>query len=495
MISSYDTFMNMSNLREVIMHKNVVNSLKRMGTGSIGRFQYCTNLKGHPMCGINVTDMGSAYQNCYNITGSPVCGPNVFHMNSAYMGCYNLTGSPVCSDNVRGFRMTYFDCFRLTGSPVCGPNVTDMDRTYSSCRNLTGSPVCGPNVTRMIMSYENCYNLTGSPVCGDKVNDMSGAYANCYNLTGSPVCGDKVTNMECAYRNCPNVLTYDFSNMKGLPTITKSSFDISKDGCKIIMPIEIYGTWDDKSDWKSYESKMVLPTTEISVIDTNLVDCELSNNTQKTLSFRIFNLNGVEPNVTIIPVKSTVCSISDINVTKKNSIMSTISFNINALDLVDNTAINISITANDFNYKKTFNASVTDKPQPQYTVETVAGAQYGFKLNEAGYYESQNKGVNGSYAICKINIINKAGKNVYLDCINYGEKEYDYGILSNINTTLDLSNAADTANVKQSFKSVSSSDIQTVEYGAVDGFIYVKYIKDISTNIFNDSLQFKVRFE
>ena len=57
-------------------------------------------------------------------------------------------------------------------------------------------------------------------------------------------------------------------------------------------------------------------------------------------------------------------------------------------------------------------------------------------MNEAGYYESQNKGVNGSYAICKINIINKAGKNVYLDCINYGEKEYDYGVYYLILTQL-----------------------------------------------------------
>ena len=31
MISSYDTFMNMSNLREVIMHKNVVKFIKTYG--------------------------------------------------------------------------------------------------------------------------------------------------------------------------------------------------------------------------------------------------------------------------------------------------------------------------------------------------------------------------------------------------------------------------------------------------------------------------------
>ena len=113
MIWAYDTFANMSNIKEVIMGKKILNSLKRMGTDSIGRFQYCTNLKGHPMCGINVIDMGSAYKNCYNLTGSPVCGPNVVNMSLAYMGCYNLTGSPVCGDKVNGMSMTYFNCSNI----------------------------------------------------------------------------------------------------------------------------------------------------------------------------------------------------------------------------------------------------------------------------------------------------------------------------------------------------------------------------------------------
>ena len=76
------------------------------------------------------------------------------------------------------------------------------------------------------------------------------------------------------------------------------------------------------------------------------------------------------------------------------------------------------------------------------------------------------------------------------------EQNFDFGILSTINNTLELSTKEDKTNVQYSFKGKSNSnDIQTVEYGNVSGFIYIKYIKDGSGNTGNDSLQFKVRFE
>ena len=48
--------------------------------------------------------------------------------------------------------------------------------------------------------------------------------------------------------------------------------------------------------------------------------------------------------------------------------------------------------------------TIEEMPQNSYTVEVVEGAEYGFSLNENGYYESENAGVDYSYAICKIKI-------------------------------------------------------------------------------------------
>ena len=75
---------------------------------------------------------------------------------------------------------------------------------------------------------------------------------------------------------------------------------------------------------------------------------------------------------------------------------------------------------------------------------------------------------------------------------------YDYGILSRIDTTLTLSNAADSTNVQQSFSGMQSNSIQIVDYGipaAGEHYVYIKYRKDGSAYGGNDSLQFKIRFE
>ena len=137
-------------------------------------------------------------------------------------------------------------------------------------------------------------------------------------------------------------------------------------------------------------------------------------------------------------------------------------------------------------------------PESTYEVVAVENASYGFELNDNGYYESKNKWVSNSYAICQVNISNAIGRKVYFDCINSGESNYDFGILSKVNTALSLtSNEDNSSNYFKSFKGQSSQNVQTVEYtDAIDNcFIQVKYKKDSSGDEGNDTLQFKVRFE
>ena len=165
---------------------------------------------------------------------------------------------------------------------------------------------------------------------------------------------------------------------------------------------------------------------------------------------------------------------------------------------LQSTDITISVKVNDVTYTKTFTVNVVEVLPSSYEVHSISGVQYGFELNADGLYESQNKGKESTFALCKVTIYNPAGLNVFVDCINYAEQGFDYGILGNVDTVLESNKTADnTSKVKQTFKNSSSADIQTVEYGALetDSYIYIKYIKDGSSDKFNDSLQFKVRFE
>lgn len=144
----------------------------------------------------------------------------------------------------------------------------------------------------------------------------------------------------------------------------------------------------------------------------------------------------------------------------------------------------------------TFTVSVVETLTNTYTVEAVQDCR-GFELNDNDYYESQNKGMNNSFAICKVNLDFDLDGTMYIDCINYAESGYDYGILSKLDTTLTLSHSADSTNVYRNFKSSNSANVQTVTYEVPSGehFIYIKFIKDTSTNNNNDSLQFKIRIE
>lgn len=132
-------------------------------------------------------------------------------------------------------------------------------------------------------------------------------------------------------------------------------------------------------------------------------------------------------------------------------------------------------------------------------VSDVSGASYGFVMNDNGYYESNNKGVNSSAALCKVIFDTFGMYHLYIDCINYAETDYDYGLLSNLDTTLSTSTSADSSSkVFYNFKDKQSASVVTVDYGEIaagEHFIYIKFLKDSSQHNNNDSLQFKLRFE
>lgn len=130
-----------------------------------------------------------------------------------------------------------------------------------------------------------------------------------------------------------------------------------------------------------------------------------------------------------------------------------------------------------------------------YSVETASGASYGFKTNASGYYESENRNVGSSAAVCILTLTAVGSFDVTLDCISYGENNYDFGLISVKNGTLTTSYSEDTSGVLKSFKGLSSPDVQKVSLGTIKdetAKFYIKYKKDGSSNVGNDTLQFKV---
>lgn len=127
-------------------------------------------------------------------------------------------------------------------------------------------------------------------------------------------------------------------------------------------------------------------------------------------------------------------------------------------------------------------------------VAPVYDAQYGFALNRNGYYESQNKGVGSSCALCRVRFVANESCSIAFSVINYADSGYDYGLFGALDTALTKDINEDSG-VKKSYKNEHSANATSLVYEDIppgDHFIDVKFIKDSWGDGNNDSLQFKV---
>lgn len=139
--------------------------------------------------------------------------------------------------------------------------------------------------------------------------------------------------------------------------------------------------------------------------------------------------------------------------------------------------------------------------QGQGTYEVEERGSYGFALNSSGFYQSENKGVDKSAAVCRVNFSLPVAATITFTFINYAEAGYDFGVFGNIDTALNLNYyPADSSISDTSYKlacntsSHNTSAEQTLTYSMSAGehFIDVKYSKDDASAANNDTLQFKV---
>lgn len=131
---------------------------------------------------------------------------------------------------------------------------------------------------------------------------------------------------------------------------------------------------------------------------------------------------------------------------------------------------------------------------------------YGFTLNSnTGYYTSDNKGVNKSCSVCRINFNLPVSATVTFQYINYAEAAYDFGVFGNVDVALTTNyypaGSGGATISETSYKkacntsSDNTSSVQTLTYSNVSAgnhFIDVKYSKDDASAANNDTLQFKV---
>lgn len=138
-----------------------------------------------------------------------------------------------------------------------------------------------------------------------------------------------------------------------------------------------------------------------------------------------------------------------------------------------------------------------------YSVTNVGS--YGFNLNSStGYYTSNNKGVDKSAAVARVDFHVPVAATITFTYINYAEQGYDFGVFGNIDVALSnnyyAAGSSGATITDSSYKracntsAYNSSSAQTLTYdmSAGDHSIWVKFSKDDGSASNNDTLQFKV---
>lgn len=132
-------------------------------------------------------------------------------------------------------------------------------------------------------------------------------------------------------------------------------------------------------------------------------------------------------------------------------------------------------------------------PSVSYSVQSVTGSQYAFELNSDGFYENTNQS-SLTYAMCKI-IFTGIEENLILQCINKGEANSNYGLISKLDTMLSNEFNDDPEKIFKSFEDESFINPMNIEIPIPDHdehFIVIKYMRGNSASKLYNSLQFKV---
>lgn len=468
--------------------------LKNVGPSS---FAYCTKLENINLP--NAKGIGqNAFERCLNLKNINL--PNATSLQyGAFSSCGKLININLPSVRLMG-EYTLFGCNSLKkininfiGKSLSNDNRPDNNSylgylfgASSYTDNDSRVPTSLKEITLINQSkineftFHHCFHIESVDLLN--VKEIKGySFTNCYSLTklvirsNTQVC---LLSSSGAFENCYhfNGTTDSTYNPEGL-----------KDG-RIYVSNNLIEDYKENTNWSLFAdiikpmdlengeniSRIFMDSTYLSLIHPRNATIYLDN---------FINVPNVEINID----DGNLAEAKNLNVTTEK-----ITFEIIALG-EGTTTVTVNINGD---YSKVMTVEVNYFGNMEYRVEEVEGEPFGFVLNNDGYFESNNDGVDDSYAICKLNFTITDKNNVLLlKCISDSEVDCDFSILSNIDTPLELSNSIDTINVYKSFKSNSNNTPITIAYPETtvgEHYIYIKYLKDGSESEGKDTFQFKV---
>ena len=407
----------------------------------------------------------SMFHDCTSLTTAPTELPATTLASTCYdsmfQGCNSLTTAPALP--------------ATTLAPSCYNNM------FSGCSKLTTAPALpATNLADYCYNYMfmNCRSLTTAPALPAttlKTTCYYGMFGSCNSLTTAPELPAKTLVMNC--------YGYMFYGCSSLNNVTVYADDISASYCTNVWlsGVASTGTFNNMGFAPFENGPSGIPTGWTEVVP------EIQSITANPDTFTIKSYN------TKVTCKSTLTITTTLGKIITDTNIATITVGENTGDTTR--TLTETIPYKGSSYQVTIVQTANDvKPPTSWNV--VSTGTYPFELNTNGYYESTNKGHNSSYSYATLNY--EGFDELVLECINSGESNFDYGIISQPDVLLSESASDDGATgstkVFKNFKGQSSTNpVQlTIPSDGGSHFITIKFRKDSSGNEGNDSLQFKV---
>lgn len=367
---------------------------------------------------------------------------------------------------------------------------------FASCSSLEYIKIEAPSISIGNAAFADCFSLKELNLESCNIND-------CVSLLHIPMSSSDTIKNFVLYNHPCYLQSYDELN-KIYNKEPKDIFKIVVHPINYTSLVEAFNSsYDPKvknlASYVTYDEALLVKTVQngdlqlSSKIEANLLD--LDEKPVSTIKLKTLLLE--EPVINIVSTNNEAVIIQSFNFVKNNDLDQYIEFSAVGVS-EQSTDVVISITDGDFEY----NASHECTPFMQnYLVLPVEGASYGFAYDASlNRWVSQNKGKSSSAALCKVLVQKPTAKYLKIYGQQYSEKNYDYAILSKLNTALDTSNYSDSSSYyQQSYRGTSSS---SSEYYTLynsrqiqpGDWIYIKYRKDSSGDSGWDQFRFRVTF-
>ena len=482
-------------------------------------FQNCGSLVNAPelpATTLAVSCYDGMFFDCTSLTSAPAL-PATTLADSCYgymfYGCTSLTTAPELPATTLAsqcYQYMFQDCTSLTTAPTL-PATTLANNCYygmfQNCSSLTTAPklpatTLAPNCYTFM--FWGCTSLTTAPeLPATTIADScySTMFRGCTSLTTAPALPATTLESWCyssMFRGCTSLTT-----APELPatTLVNSCYDSMFDGCNSLTSVTIYATSTANNSFDSWLNNVAPSGT---VYNNGLLNLPENSASGIPIGWTevfppIQSITANPDTFTIKSYKDTVKCTSTLTITTTLGTTAT-DTNTATITVGENTGdttrtLTETIPYKGSSYQITIVQTANDV-KPAYSWNVVSTGTYPFQLNTNDYYESTNKGHDNSYSYATLNY--EGFENLVLECINSGESNYDYGIISQPDVQLSESTSDDgatgTTNVFHNFRGQSSTNPVQITIPSDKGshFITIKFRKDSSSAQGNDSLQFKV---